>query len=162
MTTPNVFDEVTAQAAPSSPIPQEELPVSNSPIRVVDPGVLTSEVSEPEVGQASSPAAESPSESHEPQETTVRVAKDSQLRKMITFVMAKVDNGSTVTIQALNKCVHKAITLASIVRDRLGNVHQINSLLVVQEASNSDETQGNDKVRTTSGIQIILSKQMLS
>lgn len=65
--------------------------------------------------------------------TTVRIAKDSSLRRLITYVMACVQAGSTVTLQALTLQVERAINVASIVRDRIGNVHQVNSLLVVEE-----------------------------
>lgn len=45
-------------------------------------------------------------------------------------------------------------------RDRLGNIYQVNSLLVVQEGSTAGDDES--KVRTTSGIQIILSKNPLN
>ena len=48
-------------------------------------------------------------------------------------MMACMQAGSTVTIQALTLQVERAINVASIVRDRIGNVHQVNSLLVVEE-----------------------------
>jgi len=102
---------------------------------------------------------------------TVRVAKDSSTRKLITFVMSRLENGGTVTLQALNLCVHKAITIALICRDRLGNVYQVNSLLVVQETKEKDvdaekgddaaAAEGEKETRTSSGIQIILSKSPL-
>ena len=99
----------------------------------------------------------------------VRVSKDSQVRKLISFVMGRLERGGTVTLQALNQCVHKAITVALISRDRLGNIYQVNSLLVVQEgpsaasgeAASGEEQQLQPRVRTTSGIQIILSKSPL-
>ena len=75
---------------------------------------------------------------------TVRVAKESSVRKLISFVMYRLERGGTVTIQALNLCVHKAITIALITRDRIGNVFQVNSLLVVEEnntASKADDDQ---------------------
>ena len=80
---------------------------------------------------------------------TVRVSKNSSLRKLIGFCIKKVESDEVVTIQALNLCVHKAIILASIVRDRVGNVSQINSLLVLD----NERLPG----KTTSGIQIVLS-----
>lgn len=92
------------------------------------------------------------------------MAKDSSVRKLISFVMGRLERGGTVTIQALNLCVHKAIMLSSIARDRLGNVHQVNSLLVVEEgATDSKVADGSsaEKTRTTSGIQIILSRTPL-
>lgn len=46
-----------------------------------------------------------------------------------------------MTLQALNQCVHKAITVALITRDRLGNIYQVNSLLVVQEGSSNNHNQ---------------------
>ena len=69
--------------------------------------------------------------------------------------------------------MQKAITVALISRDRLGNIYQVNSLLVVQEgplssssaaATNTSKVDGDEqttRVRTTSGIQIILSKSPL-
>ncbi len=83
--------------------------------------------------------------------------------------MSRLENGGTVTLQALNLCVHKAITIALICRDRLGNIHQVNSLLVVQETkdgANAEKTEDSalpeeSQTRTSSGIQIILSKSPL-
>lgn len=105
-------------------------------------------------------ATENPTESAEPEnfDATVRVAKESSVRKLITFVMSRLDRDGKVTIQALNLCVRKAIMLASIARNRLGDVYQVNSLLVVQEGSaaseagKADDEEANDKVRSTSGI----------
>lgn len=59
--------------------------------------------------------------------------------------------------------MHKAITIALIVRDRLGNIYQVNSLLVVQETKEGEKSSGDQaaQIRTTSGIQIILSKHPL-
>ena len=98
-------------------------------------------------------------------DANVRIAKDSSVRKLISFVMSRLDRGGTVTLQALNLCVKKAITIALIVRDRLGNIYQVNSLLVVQETKDADKGEaGADataQVRSTSGIQIILSKSPL-
>ena len=108
------------------------------------------------------------SSAEEEVDATVRISKDSQVRKLISFVMGRLERGGTVTLQALNQCVHKAITVALISRDRLGNIFQVNSLLVVQEglpASADNSKVGGDesttRVRTTSGIQIILSKSPL-
>ena len=94
---------------------------------------------------------ETPAESEQVAEKnpTVRVSKNSSLRKLIGFCIKKVESDEVVTIQALNLCVHKAIILASIVRDRVGNVSQINSLLVLD----NERLPG----KTTSGIQIVLS-----
>lgn len=99
-------------------------------------------------------------------DVNVRIAKDSSVRKLISFVMGRLERGGTVTLQALNLCVKKAITIALIVRDRLGNIYQVNSLLVVQETKETDKSgeAGDDEtthVRSTSGIQIILSKKPL-
>ena len=80
---------------------------------------------------------------------TVRVSKNSSLRKLIGFCIKKVEAHEVVTIQALNLCVNKAIILASIVRDRVGNVAQVNSLLVLD----NERLPG----KSTSGIQVILS-----
>jgi len=135
----NQEQERPATAAPSSPT------------EVVNGGSSPSEPTKAVVAEQS-------------MDLNVRVAKDSSTRKLITFVMNRLEQGGTVTLQALNVCVHKAITIALIVRDRLGNIHQVNSLLVVQETkegekSGADETQ---QTRTSSGIQIILSKSPLN
>ena len=91
---------------------------------------------------------------------TVRIAKDSSVRKLITYVMSRLEGGGVVTLQALNICVRKAILVALITRDRLGDIYQLNSLLVVQESS--DKTEEEDaRTRTSSGLQIILSKDPL-
>jgi len=83
----------------------------------------------------------------------VRVSKESSLRKLIGFIIKKIEANETVTIQALNLCVHKAITVASIVRDRVGNVYQVNSLLVLENSRLPG--------KSTSGIQIVLSLKEL-
>lgn len=82
--------------------------------------------------------------------------------------MGRLERGGTVTLQALNQCVHKAITVALISRDRLGDIYQVNSLLVVQEGTSTTANSGaaatgedSVRMRTTSGIQIILSKSPL-
>ena len=104
-----------------------------------------------EVKEATKPT-ETPSDVAEVAEKnpTVRVSKNSSLRKLIGFCIKKVEANEVVTIQALNLCVHKAIILASIVRDRVGNVAQVNSLLVLD----NERLPG----KSTSGIQIILSQ----
>ena len=56
--------------------------------------------------------------------------------------MGRLERGGKVTLQALNLCVHKAITIALIVRDRMGNIHQVNSLLVVQEPKENNDKSG--------------------
>ena len=105
-----------ATAAPSSPRPTQGEPSLDQP---------KAEGEEP-------PKSEEAVEHTAEKDPTVRVAKDSSLRKLIGLTIKKVEANETVTIQALNLCVHKAITLASIVRDRVGNVSQINSLLVLE------------------------------
>ena len=50
--------------------------------------------------------------------------------------------------------------MALIARDRLGNVHQVNSLLIVQENAKDGEAE-ESQARTSAGIQIILSKSPL-
>ena len=42
-------------------------------------------------------------------DAVVRVAKDSITRKLISFVMYRLDKGGKVTLQALSLNVHKAI-----------------------------------------------------
>ena len=60
--------------------------------------------------------------------------------------MSRLESGGTVTLQALNLCVHKAITIALICRDRLGNIYQVNSLLVVQETKDTNADKGEEVV----------------
>ena len=119
-----------ATAAPSSPRPTKE----------------------ESTDKAKADGADSPSDDAEKtaeKDPIVRVSKDSSLRKLIGFIIKKIEANETVTIQALNLCVHKAITVASIVRDRVGNVYQVNSLLVLENSRLPG--------KSTSGIQIILS-----
>ena len=104
---------------------------------------------QPKADGAGTPRSEDAVEKTAEKDPTVRVSKDSSLRKLIGFCIKKVEANETVTIQALNLCVHKAITLASIVRDRVGNVSQINSLLVLENTRLPG--------KSTSGIQIVLS-----
>ena len=121
----------------------------------VAPSAPTTEVAQEESVAVAAPS--SPSQVQlEPKEettekkpvlpTTVRIAKDSSVRRLTTYCLSRVEAGSVVTIQALTLQVQKAITVASLVRDRLGNVHQVNSLLVVQD-SNPEKAN-----RSTSGI----------
>lgn len=103
---------------------------------------------------ASSENSEAKKEQGKP--TTVRIARDSSMRRIITYVMASLSAGSVVTLQALTLQVERAINVASICRDRIGNVHQVNSLLVVEESVKQDESEKSNP-RSTSGIQIVLS-----
>ena len=105
----------------------------------------------------------------------MRIKKDSSTRKLITYVMGRLEAGDRVVLQGLGICVHKAITVALISRDRLGNVYQQNSLLVLEDpaaaVSEADKataeegeaaaSSGAAKPRTSTGIQIILSKSPL-
>mmetsp|Transcript_26608 Transcript_26608/g.35592 ORF Transcript_26608/g.35592 Transcript_26608/m.35592 type:complete len:115 (+) Transcript_26608:129-473(+) len=103
-----------AQAAPSSP---------------AEPASTTTEASEATQQTVEAPAAHSidaaKAAASEPENfnANVRIAKDSSVRKLISFVMSRLERGGTVTLQALNMCVHKAIMIALICRDRLGNIH---------------------------------------
>ena len=49
--------------------------------------------------------------------------------------MGRLEAGDCVVLQGLGICVHKAITVALISRDRLGNVYQENSLLVLEDTA---------------------------
>lgn len=145
-----IKEEVSDPIEPQNPI---ENPAVENP-------AATTEKSAAENNDHPTESAESPAAQPENFDATVRVAKDSSVHRLITFVMSRLEGDGKVTIQALNLCVRKAIMLASIARDRLGNVYQVNSLLVVQEGSAPSESakaddnndEGADKMRTTSGI----------
>ena len=125
-----------AQAAKSSPAKVESsgsLNSSEEAAATAAAALTTTEVSSAVPENASNPPAAGSSAVEEEVDATVRISKDSQVRKLISFVMGRLERGGTVTLQALNQCVHKAITVALISRDRLGNIFQVNSLLVVQE-----------------------------
>ena len=126
-------EKTEAAAAPSSP--------RHSHRESADDQLKADEAGTPRSEDAVKPTAE--------KDPIVRVSKDSSLRKLIGFCIKKIEAKETVTIQALNLCVHKAIILSSIVRDRVGNVSQINSLLVLENSRLPG--------KSTSGIQIVLS-----
>ena len=130
-----------------------------SPVKVVEDEEVKAASSSPVPSPTHSPTSKE-REAADKEPVLVRIARETSLRRLITYVLAKLEAGSTVTIQALTLQVHRAITAASIVRDRLGNVHQVNSLLVVQE--NSSTRGERDGQRSTSGIQIVLSFNQLS
>ena len=138
-----------AQAAKSSPAKPESNPSPAEAASALDPtkneeaaaeatAVLIS-TKTPANGTASSNPRPT-TEEEDQLDVTVRISKDSQVRKLISFVIGRLDRGGTVTLQALNQCVHKALTVALISRDRLGNIYQVNSLLVVQEGVSSAAT----------------------
>jgi DNA-binding protein len=54
---------------------------------------------------------------------TVRVTQRSSIRSLVSYVMMRVKAGDTMTVQGLGLGISKAITVASIVRDRLGGIH---------------------------------------
>ena len=156
-------DTAVAQAAPASPVKLASEEASEPAEKQVEAPTAATDTTD----KAAS-AADDSKTATEPEnfDAIVRIAKESSVRKLISFVMSRVERGGQVTLQALNLCVHKAITIALIVRDRLGNIHQVNSLLVVQETKEGEKSgQAGDEttsqVRSTSGIQIILSKSPL-
>ena len=135
-----------AQAAKSSPAKPESNPSPAEAASTLDPTKNEEAAAEATAALSSTktPATETASSNPRPAteeedqlDVTVRISKDSQVRKLISFVMNRLDRGGTVTLQALNQCVHKALTVALISRDRLGNIYQVNSLLVVQEGISS-------------------------
>jgi len=167
MSDDNTMDTTVAQAAPASPAkPATEAP-NDADAKSAD-APAAADATENASSAVAAAAADEASVVKEPAnfDANVRVAKESSVRKLISFVMGRLERGGRVTLQALNLCVHKAITIALIVRDRLGNIHQVNSLLVVQETRDADKSAlGADdttaQVRSTSGIQIILSRSPL-
>lgn len=83
----------------------------------------------------------------------IKLRRESALRKTIGFAMARIEQGDTVTIQAYGKNMPRAITLVAIVRERLGHVHQVTSLIHAQDEENSS--------KVTPGIQMIISRDAL-
>lgn len=137
MNTEELTATSAAQAAKSSPA--KESPATAA---VDSEATAAANPAKAEESNNSNPPAAATEEEINP---TVRVSKDSQVRKLISFVMGRLERGNTVTLQALNQCVHKAITVALIARDRLGNIYQVNSLLVVQEGSQPNAASGKDE-----------------
>ena len=133
-----------AQAAPSSPTLSASA-AAEAP-----------KVNEVEAASTDVAATETLADDASPEnlDANVRIAKDTSVRRLISFVMSRVERGGKVTLQALNLSVHKAITVALIVRDRLGDIYQVNSLLVVQETNEKPNKEGDDEsqTRTSSGI----------
>lgn len=85
---------------------------------------------------------------------SVLVGQGSQLRKVISAAISRVKANQPVTLKAFGRNQHRAVTLASIVRDRVGDLHQLNSF--VEEKNVKD-----GKERVFVGIQIILSASEL-
>ena len=88
------------------------------------------------------------------QPMSVLIGQGSQLRRLISAAIARVKANQTVTLKAFGRNQHRAVTLASIVRDRVGDLHQLNSF--VEEKNEKD-----GKERLFVGIQIILSAEPL-
>lgn len=142
----NIDDtQAAAQAAPSSPL---EAPANKPEEQIAaEPSAAAQLKSSSSAAEDKAPAAQASKDEPENMNANVRIAKDSSVRKLISFVMGRLERGGTVTLQALNLCVKKAITISLIVRDRLGNIHQVNSLLVIQETKEADKnTIGDDEV----------------
>jgi DNA-binding protein len=78
----------------------------------------------------------------------VRVTRNSSIRAQIGYAMKRVKSGDQITIQALGLAMSKAILLASIVRDRIGNVHMLNTMQEVDSLSRPESK--------VSGISIVL------
>lgn len=68
----------------------------------------------------------------------VRVTRNSSIRAQIGYAMKRVKSGDQITIQALGFAMSKAITIASVVRDRIGNVHMLNTLHEVENKNKPD------------------------
>ena len=130
-------DTAVAQAAPASPVKQASEEASEPAEKHADAPAAATDITD-----KSASAADESKTATEPEnfDAIVRIARESSVRKLISFVMSRIERGGQVTLQALNMCVHKAITIALIVRDRLGNIHQVNSLLVVQESKENDKS----------------------
>ena len=68
----------------------------------------------------------------------VRVSRTASIRAQIGYAMKRVKLGESVTIQGLGMGISRAITIASIVRDRVGNVHMLNSFSEVEDKKRPD------------------------
>ena len=66
--------------------------------------------------------------------------------------MGQVKNNATVIVRAFGLNVHKAITISTIVRERLGLVHSINRLVTLEDPKTG---------KKATGLEIILSRQQL-
>ena len=88
---------------------------------------------------------------------TIKIRKDSQLRKLIAYAITRVENGDTVTVVAYGRCLPRAITLVAIVRERVGHVNQVSSLVNAE----GDEEEGRGAGRITTGISIVISRSAL-
>ena len=101
---------VAAQAAPTSPLLEKE--ESKPEVSAAAPEISQQTSSNEDNAEAAAKAAKP--EEPESMDANVRIAKDSSVRKLISFVMSRLERGGTVTLQALNLCVKKAITIALI------------------------------------------------
>ena len=79
-------------------------------------------------------------------------SENKPLRKTVGYVIYKITSGETVTLQGYGNAMNKVITVAGIVRDRVGGVHQVCNF-VHYEMKNSG--------KEGTGIQIILSTKDL-
>jgi len=50
-------------------------------------------------------------------------SKGKSLRKTIGYLLKKVKSGEKVTLQGYGQAVNKVLTVAGVVRDRIGEVH---------------------------------------
>ena len=82
---------VAAQAAPSSPVVKEEV----AEVSAAAPET-TQQTSSAEAGDDA--AVEKQPEEPENMDANVRIAKDSSVRKLISFVMGRLERGGTVTL----------------------------------------------------------------
>ena len=78
----------------------------------------------------------------------IRVTRNSRIRAQIGYTMKRVKSGDQITVKALGLTISKAIMLASIVRDRLGNVHMLTNFYEV-DSKNRPESK-------VTGINIVL------
>ena len=69
----------------------------------------------------------------EKDDKVVRVTRTSSIRAQIGYTMKRVKSGDRMTITGIGLGMSKAITIASIVRDRIGNVHMLNSFQEVED-----------------------------
>lgn len=82
----------------------------------------------------------------------VIVTKDSSLRQKIAYVMVQVKNDQTVTLRAFGLNISKAITMATIVRERVGELNQITKMVTLEDPKTG---------RKGTGLEITISKLSL-
>ena len=95
------------------------------------------------------PRVNSDSEERPDDDGVVRVSnKEGKMRASIGYLMSRLNEGHTTTLQAYGQAVTKAILISSIVRTKIGGLHQVTHLCEMK-----------DDKRESQGVRIVLSKE---